>query len=116
MLTARGWWLLLLALFLAALGTVISVERLASGHEIPRTATLAIIGLTLAAWLLIEAIQFHLGTRGSLPGLRVEREVRDTRGPIVTLWAGRTYDVIVRVSTDWRWPTPFVMVDDRFPF
>lgn len=107
MLTPRGWWLLLLALFLAALGTVVSVER---------GATVAIIGLTIIGWLLIEGIQFHLGTRGNLPSLRVEREVRDARGPIVTLWAGRTYEVVVRVSTDWRWPTPFVMADDRFPF
>jgi uncharacterized protein (DUF58 family) len=107
MLTPRGWWLLLLALFLAALGTVISTDR---------GATVAIIGLTIIAWLLIEAIQFHVGVRGHLPGLRVEREVRDARGPVVTLWAGRSFEVVVRVTGDWRWPTPPVIVDDRFPF
>src|SRR5437870_4441005 len=106
MLTSRGWWLLLIAVFLAALGTVISKER---------GGTLAVVGLTVIAWLLIEGINFHVGTRGNLPRLRVEREVRDNRGPVVTLWAGRTYEVVVRLVSDFR-VSAAVLVDDRFPF
>jgi uncharacterized protein (DUF58 family) len=115
MLTSRGWWLLMLVLFTVALGTVISFDR--PGDAVgSRGAVLPIIGLTIIAWFLIEGVRFHIGVRGNLPRLRIEREVREVRGPLVTLWAGRTYEVIVRVTTDTRVPTPWVMIDDRFPF
>jgi uncharacterized protein (DUF58 family) len=107
MLTSRGWWLLLLALFLAGLGTAWSTAR---------SATLVLVGLALLAWLTVEYLRFHLSLTLGWPRLKVEREVHDERGPVVTLWAGRTFTVNVRVTCDRRWPMPFGVFDDRFPF
>src|SRR5262245_33658836 len=90
MLTPRGWWLLLFVLFLTALGAALSTER---------GGMLAILGLALLAWFTVEWARFQVGVRWNLPKLVVEREVRDDRGPVVTLWAGRTFEVIVRVRS-----------------
>ena len=107
MLTSRGWWLLMVTLFLTALGTARSAQH---------GSALAILGLALLAWFTIEYVRFHLGVRWNLPGLRLEREVRDDRGPVVTLWAGRTFEVVVRLCGTTRVPLPFALIDDRFPF
>ena len=107
MFTPRGWWLLLIALFVTALGTVLSTQR---------GGTLPIIGLTLLAWLAIEWVIFQVGVRWNLPRLALEREVRDERGPVVTLWAGHSFDVLVRLHGETRVKLPFALIDDRFPF
>lgn len=107
MLTSRGWWLLLTALFLAALGTALSGTR---------SATLAILGLTVLAWLVIEWCRFLFALRWGVPLLRVEREIQDDRGPVVTLWSSRTFTVTVKIWTRSRLPLPFALIDDRFPF
>lgn len=107
MLTSRGWWLLLTALFLAALGTALSEAR---------SATLAILGLTVVAWLVIEWCRFLFALRWGVPSLHIERELRDDRGPVVTLWASRMFTVTVRITTKSRLPLPFALIDDRFPF
>ncbi|HEV3143876.1 MAG TPA: DUF58 domain-containing protein [Gemmataceae bacterium] len=113
MLTSRGWWLFVVALFFAGIGTIWSLTPVGSQ---PRGATLAIIGLTLVLAIAAEWIRFLVCLRLGRPHIRVEREVRDERGPVVTLWAGRSFEVIVRVSCASRVPVPFVLIDDRFPF
>jgi uncharacterized protein (DUF58 family) len=107
MLTARGWWLLLVGLFFTAVGAIWARDR---------GSTLVIVGLTLVCWIAAECVRFIVGVRAGRPRIRIEREVRDERGPVITLWAGRSFEVIVRISCDSRFPLPFVMIDDRFPF
>src|SRR5688572_6239942 len=107
MLTPRGWWLLLVALFLAAMGVAISVQR---------GATLAVVGLTILAWFIFEWCRFLIALRWTQPLIEVERELHDDRGPVVTLWAQRSFTVIARVTCESPLATPFLMVDDRFPF
>src|SRR5207247_2118631 len=107
MLTSRGWWLLLTALFLAALGAALPISR---------GATAAILGLTVLAWVVFEWCRFLVALRWGVPTLQVEREVHDDRGPVVTLWSGRTFTIVVRISTTSRLTLPFALIDDRFPF
>jgi uncharacterized protein (DUF58 family) len=107
MLTSRGWWLLLTALFLAALGAALPIAR---------GATAAILGLTVLAWVVFEWCRFLIALHWGVPTLQVEREVHDDRGPVVTLWSGRTFTIMVRISTTSRLPLPFALLDDRVPF
>jgi uncharacterized protein (DUF58 family) len=107
MLTSRGWWLLLTALFLAALGAALPVAR---------GGTAAILGLTVLVWVVFEWCRFLFALRWGVPELHIERELRDDRGPVVTLWSGRTFTVIVRISTTSRLSLPFALIDDRLPF
>src|SRR5947209_4105897 len=107
MLTPRGWWLLLVTLFVTAMGVAISVQR---------GATIAVLGLTILAWIVVEWCRFLVALRWTQPLIQVERELHDDRGPVVTLWAQRSFTVVVRLTCDSRLPTPFVMMDDRFPF
>lgn len=106
MLTARGWWLMLAALFLTAIGTAVSTQR---------SGMIAIVGFTILAWLTIEGIRFHVGLRWSLKQLQIEREIRDDRGPVVTLWTRRTFEVVVRLVSPSRLPLPFALIEDRVP-
>ncbi|HLW67041.1 MAG TPA: DUF58 domain-containing protein [Gemmataceae bacterium] len=82
----------------------------------PRGGTLAIVGLTLVVWIAEEWVRFLVCLRLGRPHIHVERQVHDERGPVVTLWAGRSFEVIVRVSCAGRLPMPLVVIDDRFPF
>ncbi len=107
MLTPRGWWLLLVALFVAAMGVALSIQR---------GATIAVLGLTILAWMVFEWCAFLFSVRWTLPQIEIERELHDDRGPVVTLWAQRSFTVVVRLTCDSRLPTPLIMADDRFPF
>ena len=64
MLTSRGWWLLLVTLFLSAMGVALSQHR---------GAMLAILGLTVLAWLVVEWCRFLFALRWGLTSIRVER-------------------------------------------
>src|SRR4051812_26900048 len=107
MLTPRGWWLLLVTLFLTAMGVALSLQR---------GATIAILGLTILAWMVVEWCRFLFTLRWAYPQIQIERELHDDRGPVVTLWAQRSFTVVLRLMCDSRVPTPFLMVDDRIPF
>src|ERR1051326_9196393 len=107
MLTSRGWWLLLISLFVTAMGVARSADR---------GPLLVILGLTTLAWITIEWCRFLIALRGGLPRVRIERELRDDRGPVATLWAGHSFTVTIRVTCDSRLPMPVALMDDRFPF
>src|SRR5579864_7618238 len=109
MLTSRGWWLLVVALFFTGIGTLMSMPPVGSQ---PRGGTLAIVGLTLVVWIAEEWVRFLVCLRLGRPHIHVERQVHDDRGPVVTLWAGRSFEVIVRVSCAGRLPMPLVVIDD----
>jgi uncharacterized protein (DUF58 family) len=104
MLTSRGWWFLVVVLGLLVLGLL--------GHQ----ATLPLLALALLLWFLGEWLLFAVRARLVAPHLVVERELLDERGPVETLWAGRTFAVRVRLSLDHPLGLPHVAVADWVPF
>jgi uncharacterized protein (DUF58 family) len=99
MLTARGWWFLLSAVLLVLIGASLAL------------AALLLVGLVLLTWFGFEWLLFTARVQG---GLRVERTISDGRGPVDTLWAGRTFSVRVALHLTGRLRWPFVVADD-FP-
>jgi uncharacterized protein (DUF58 family) len=104
MLTARAWWFLLTVFLLLILGIL-------GGF-----ALLVLLSLTLwlwfgAEWLLFAVRAHRLGRR-----LVIEREVRDERGPVTTLWAGNTFEVHVKLRLPGFWSLAHVALADLVPF
>src|SRR4051812_10121974 len=85
MLTSRGWWLLVGVLAVTAYGLL--------GPPDHNTRSVALLGLTLGLWFAWEWFWFALRVRLALPRLQVRRQLRDARGPVDTLWAGRSFEV-----------------------
>ncbi len=106
MFTARGWWLLSISAALAIVGT-------AASHA--RGPFLALLGLSATLWVLGLGGWFLLTVRWTLPRLVIQREIHDDRGPVETVWATRHFTVVVRVISNSRLPTPWLVLDDRFP-
>ncbi len=104
MLTPRGTLFLLVVLGLLVLGLL--------GHQAP----LPVLALTLLLWFLGQWLLFAVRSRLVAPTLVVEREVFDERGPVETLWAGRTYEVRVRLRLRHTLSLPHVAVADWVPF
>ncbi len=105
MLTARGWWLVLMALGLTALGGVQAVH----GHS------LALIGLTLLLWAIGQWLMFAARTHRLTSYLILERELRDERGPVETLWSHRSFEVRLRIRLRGWLSLPYVVLTDRLP-
>jgi uncharacterized protein (DUF58 family) len=104
MLTTRGWWFLIGSLLMLALGVFAEI------------APLAPAGLALVLWLAGVGLLFYARARLSVPRLRVRRVVADDRGPVDTLWAGRSFEVHVELRLGGRLSLPYVAVADRVPF
>jgi uncharacterized protein (DUF58 family) len=86
MLTGRGWWLVVAAAGVLLVGLV------------ARLPLLSLTGTALACWFAWEWLLFA-GRVGSIRRrLHVRREVRDDKGPVATLWAGRSFRVQVVVA------------------
>src|SRR5947209_91483 len=87
MLTPRGWSFLLSVLALLAVGVF------------TRLAGLTVLSLTLLLWFVAEFVLFAVRAHSLHHRLEVRREVRDDRGPVTTLWAGRDFRVRVAVRS-----------------
>jgi uncharacterized protein (DUF58 family) len=112
MLTSRGWWFLIIVLSLLAVGLFDEqpwrLDRSAHG-------TLIMVMLTLLLWFLGEWLLFVLRVRFVVPTLRVRREVRDRRGPVDTLWVGRSFQVIVWLEPPHWGSLPYLKLKDHLP-
>src|SRR5947209_20162790 len=104
MLTSRGWWFLLALLGLLAFGLLVPPR----GH-----ATLTVICLSLLLWFRWEWFWFALRARVAIPRLWVERELRNERGPVESVWARQTVEVRVRLRAQGALGLPFVIATDR---
>jgi uncharacterized protein (DUF58 family) len=102
-MTGRGWWCLLCVLLTLFVGVLRGVPAL----------TLA--GLALLLWFGWEWLRFAVRVRTLRQALRVERQVYDERGPVTTLWAGRTFTVRVRLHL-LGGRLPHATVTDPVPF
>jgi uncharacterized protein (DUF58 family) len=101
MLTARAWWFLCISLLVLLLGLGIG------------SSALTLVPLTLILWFgaewLLFAVRLSLGVRQ----LRVVREIYDERGAVATLWAGRTFEVGLRLEAAGPLRLPYVALADR---
>jgi uncharacterized protein (DUF58 family) len=104
MLTTRGWWFLIGSLLVLALGLFAEI------------APLAPVGLALVLWLAGVGLLFYARARLAVRRLRVVRVVTDDRGPVDTLWAGRSFDVRAELRLGGWLPLPHAAVADRVPF
>src|SRR4051794_28007100 len=80
-----------------------------------RLTPLGVLGLTLLGWFGFEWLVFALRARLLRGRLVVEREISDDRGPVTTLWAGRTFTVRVWVTLGYG-RLPFAIISDPVPF
>jgi len=105
MLTTRG--LVLLMTVLALLTAALVLEA-----HLP----LALVAFALLLWFLGEWFLFTWRVRTLVRQIAVERAVRDERGPVANLWAGRLFEVRVTVRLASWLGLPYVLVADRVPF
>src|SRR5262245_66522259 len=107
MLTARVWWLLLFVLVQAVVSLLLA----------PRGAFfVTVLGLAVLLWFLGEWLLFARRVWRLTTAVSLRREVRDDRGAVDTLWAGRSFGVRVRLELTGRGPgLPYVLVEDRLP-
>jgi uncharacterized protein (DUF58 family) len=113
MITSRGWWFVIIVLSLLALGVFgEQTARVMSGER----WTLILLSLTLLLWFLAEWCLFGLRVLLAIPQVRVYRELRDSRGPVATLWAGRSFDVHIHVRLAHWLRLPYVRTSERIPF
>jgi uncharacterized protein (DUF58 family) len=102
--TARGWWCLF---FIAVMVLVGSLAR---------QGALVIAGLALLLWFSWEWLTFTLRLRTVVRRLIVERDVCDERGPVVSMWAGRNFEVRVALRVRGSGALPYAVVSDLVPF
>jgi uncharacterized protein (DUF58 family) len=119
MFTSRGRWFILgvcVLLAVAVLGSYLSdTMGLSEFGPLAYPASVALIALTLVVWFSWEWFHFA-GQRALLvPRLQVVRELSDRRGPVETLWAGRTFHVRVTIQLPPGPGVSYVVLTDRLP-
>jgi uncharacterized protein (DUF58 family) len=106
MLTARGWWFLIVVLFVLAVGAFF----------IPTYTTLpAILAVTLFLWFAYEWVQFQVRSNAAVSRLRVKRWVLQGGRSTPMLWANVPFQVRLRVRHDGLVTIGYAVLDDRLP-
>jgi uncharacterized protein (DUF58 family) len=103
-MTARGWWCLFCVAGMLFLGILTEISAL------------VVTSLALLLWFGWEWLFFVIRVRTLRQALHVKREVRDERGPVSTLWAGRFFTVRVTLRLEGGGHLPHVAVADPVPF
>lgn len=106
MLTARGWWFLIVVLFVLAVGAFI----VPSYTPLP-----AILAVTLFGWFVYEWVQFQVRSNAAVSRLRVTRVVLQGGRTTPMLWAGVPFEIRVRVRHDGLVTVGYAVIDDRLP-
>src|SRR5438477_12783218 len=104
MLTSRAWWLLIVSVLMLVIGFL--------GGQ----AVVAMLGLALVLWINGEGLLFNLRAKSTMRSLRLRRQVRDDRGVVTSLWAGRTFEVRLTLRLDDKIGLPYVAVEEFTPF
>jgi uncharacterized protein (DUF58 family) len=112
MLTSRAWWFLLVVLCLLAIAVFDYPSQAAGGAH----WTLILVTLTLLLWFLGEWLLFTVRVSLAVPALRVRRELRDARGPVDSLWVGRSFQVFVSLRLPHWGSLPYLRLADHVPF
>ncbi|MBM3980494.1 MAG: DUF58 domain-containing protein [Planctomycetes bacterium] len=106
MLTPRGWWFLIVVMFVLVLGA----------FAVPTYTTVpAILAVTLFAWFVYEWFQFHVRSNAAVSRLRVRRWVLQGGRTTPMLWANVPFDVRVRVRHDGLVTIGYAVIEDRLP-
>ncbi|MDY3557804.1 DUF58 domain-containing protein [Gemmata sp. JC673] len=106
MLTARGWWFLLIVAFILVMGAFV----------IPYFTTVpAILAVTLLAWFVWEYLQFHTKSNAAVARLRQRRFVTQSGRDAPMLWANVPFQVRVQVRHDGFVTIDYALVEDRLP-
>lgn len=106
MLTARGWWFLLIVAFVLVVGAFV----------IPNyTVAPAILAVTLLAWFVWEWLQFHVKSNAAVSRLRVRRWVLQGGRDTPMLWADVPFEVRVRVRHGGFVAIDYALIEDRLP-
>src|SRR5262247_1618863 len=106
MLTARGWWFLVIV----ALQLVLGVFALPYYTVVP-----VILALTLLSWFAFEWVMFQLRLNAAVSRLKAERRIIQGGREVPMVWTGLPFEVQVRVQHDGLTRLPFVAVEDRLP-
>ncbi|MGL6073206.1 MAG: DUF58 domain-containing protein [Fimbriiglobus sp.] len=106
LLTARGWWVLVVASGLVLVGLL----ALRSITPVP-----SYLGLTLLAVLGWEGWQFQRRLRGAGERLRLDRELLQDGRSVPNLWVGTPTTMRLKVSNTGHQSLPFVRIVDRLP-
>jgi uncharacterized protein (DUF58 family) len=104
MLTSRGWFF------------VVFIAALLAWAMLVHLATVAILALALILWFAWEWLLFAVRSRIVVRQVEVLRQVSDERGPVDSLWAGRTFTVDVELRLNERLGLSYVAAVDRVPF
>lgn len=104
MLTPRAWWLIVLGFLLIVLGVFASMP------------ICALLGLSLLLWLTWEGLTFSFRVKLAARSLVVQRQVRDERGLVSNLWAGRSFDVRLLLTTNGIISLHYAAIEDPLPF
>jgi len=106
LLTARGLWCLIVAGAVTLIGlTTVGVE-----HPI-----VAILGITLLVWYLVEGLLFTLRFRSTLGKIDVVREILQNGRVVSNAWSGIACTVRVMVTNRGKASWPLAIVMDRTP-
>jgi uncharacterized protein (DUF58 family) len=106
MLTPRGWWFLIVVVFVLALGAFV----------VPTYTTLpAILSLTLFGWFAFEWVRFQIKSNAAVSRLKVTRVILQGGRSTPMLWAGVPFQVRVRVGHDGLVTIGYAVIDDRLP-
>ncbi len=106
MLTPRGWWFLIVVVFLLAVGAFAVVNF----STVP-----AILAVTLFAWFVCEWVLFNARSNAAVSRLRVRRVVLQGGRSTPMLWAGIPFEVRVRVRHDGLVTVGYAVIEDRLP-
>jgi uncharacterized protein (DUF58 family) len=104
MITARGYWFLVLVLAVLTLGAF-------DGRS-----ALTVSMLTLLLWFLSQWLLFVVRVHWVVPRLRIRRVLLDQRGPVATLWAGQSFRVRTEIRLAHWLGIPFARIKDFMPF
>jgi len=106
LLTARGWWFLVLS------AGVLLAGVLALGKYTP---VVPLLGLTLTGWVLTEWLLFAYRTHHAADRLRLDRVLLQGGRPVPAAWVGVPVAVRATVTNTGTARLPFVLLVDRLP-
>ncbi len=106
MLTARGWWLFVIALFQTALGILLIRQA---------GLALAILGLGILAFVLVEWVRFRFRVAHVLPQLRFQRVFLSEGRVVASAFPRLRIEVRLHIENPTRWNLHLIQIRDLIP-
>jgi uncharacterized protein (DUF58 family) len=106
MLTARGWWFLVVVVLVTVIGVVVLPVY---------TVVPALLGVSLLAWFAWEWAAFQTRSHAAVARLRLSRRILQGGRDVPMVWSGLGFEVHVAVEHDGAVGVPFAVLEDRLP-